>query len=112
MAKRRAALESGGGANPDRPSISFGIVPKEVREKKEDVGALRRSLKAMSSPERWEWKQLLASGQVDASEVPDFDEVRGGGGIGGGLVMGLVDVGGLGMAVCLELECALVVGNL
>ncbi|THH29056.1 hypothetical protein EUX98_g5133 [Antrodiella citrinella] len=33
-----------------------------------------RSAKKLSSPERWEIKQLIASGIVDASEYPDLDE--------------------------------------
>ncbi|KAI3901891.1 hypothetical protein MKW92_024076, partial [Papaver armeniacum] len=28
----------------------------------------------MSSPEKWEAKQLIASGVLDASEFPNFDE--------------------------------------
>ncbi|KAK4690090.1 ATP-dependent RNA helicase DHX8/PRP22, partial [Tremellales sp. Uapishka_1] len=32
------------------------------------------SAKRLSSPERWEIKQLIASGVVDASEYPDLDE--------------------------------------
>jgi predicted RNA-binding protein with RPS1 domain len=33
-----------------------------------------RSAKRLSSPERWEIKQLIASGAVDASEYPNLDE--------------------------------------
>lgn len=33
-----------------------------------------RSVKRLSSPERWEIKQLIASGAVDASEYPNLDE--------------------------------------
>lgn len=33
-----------------------------------------RSAKRLTSPERWEIKQLIASGAVDASEYPDLDE--------------------------------------
>jgi ATP-dependent RNA helicase DHX8/PRP22 len=31
----------------------------------------------MSSPERWEIKQLIAAGVIDKSELPDFDEETG-----------------------------------
>ncbi|KAJ7597435.1 P-loop containing nucleoside triphosphate hydrolase protein [Mycena floridula] len=33
-----------------------------------------RSAKRLTSPERWEIKQLIASGALDASEYPDLDE--------------------------------------
>lgn len=33
-----------------------------------------RSAKRLTSPERWEIKQLIASGAIDASEYPDLDE--------------------------------------
>lgn len=33
-----------------------------------------RSAKRLTSPERWEIKQLIASGAVDASEYPNLDE--------------------------------------
>jgi ATP-dependent RNA helicase DHX8/PRP22 len=33
-----------------------------------------RSAKRLTSPERWEIKQLIASGVIDASEYPDLDE--------------------------------------
>lgn len=33
-----------------------------------------RSAKRLTSPERWEIKQLISSGTIDASEYPDLDE--------------------------------------
>lgn len=36
-----------------------------------------RSAKRLTSPERWEIKQLIASGAVDASEYPDLNEDMG-----------------------------------
>jgi len=33
-----------------------------------------RSAKRLSSPERWEIKQLISSGVLDASDYPDLDE--------------------------------------
>lgn len=33
-----------------------------------------RSAKRLTSPERWELKQLISSGQLDASEYPELDE--------------------------------------
>ena len=34
----------------------------------------KRSAKRLTSPERWEIKQLISSGIIDASEYPDLDE--------------------------------------
>ncbi|EEB87497.1 hypothetical protein MPER_15135, partial [Moniliophthora perniciosa FA553] len=34
----------------------------------------KRSAKRLTSPERWEIKQLISSGALDASEYPDLDE--------------------------------------
>jgi ATP-dependent RNA helicase DHX8/PRP22 len=34
----------------------------------------KRSAKRLTSPERWEIKQLISSGAIDASEYPDLDE--------------------------------------
>ncbi|CAE6412752.1 unnamed protein product [Rhizoctonia solani] len=39
-----------------------------------DDSAPVRSAKRLTSPERWEIKQLIASGAVDASEYPNLDE--------------------------------------
>ncbi|CAA7056849.1 unnamed protein product [Microthlaspi erraticum] len=43
-----------------------------------DVPPSRRPLKKMSSPERWEAKQLIASGALKQSEFPNYDEDEGG----------------------------------
>ncbi|KAK6151958.1 hypothetical protein DH2020_014593 [Rehmannia glutinosa] len=40
----------------------------------DDAGPSRRPLKRMSSPERWEAKQLIASGVMSIKEHPMFDE--------------------------------------
>lgn len=39
-----------------------------------DSGSQVRSAKRLTSPERWEIKQLISSGVIDASEYPDLDE--------------------------------------
>ena len=39
-----------------------------------DSGPPVRSAKRLTSPERWEIKQLISSGVIDASEYPDLDE--------------------------------------
>lgn len=48
-----------------------GIV---IMEEDEAVPTSRRPLKRMSSPERWEAKQLIASGVLDVRDYPMFDE--------------------------------------
>ncbi|KAI1311931.1 DEAH-box ATP-dependent RNA helicase prp22 [Mortierella claussenii] len=53
--------------NPDRPSSSSVPVIEEA-----DARSSR--LKRMSSPERFELKQLIASGAVDAKDYPELDE--------------------------------------
>ncbi|BBG96925.1 hypothetical protein Prudu_005887 [Prunus dulcis] len=40
----------------------------------DDVGPSRRPLKRMSSPEKWEAKQLIASGVLGVTEYPMYDE--------------------------------------
>ncbi|XP_023756999.1 probable pre-mRNA-splicing factor ATP-dependent RNA helicase DEAH5 [Lactuca sativa] len=46
-----------------------------IRITEEDVGVpSRRPLKRMSSPERWEAKQLIASGVLSVKEYPMYDE--------------------------------------
>ena len=37
----------------------------------------RRAIKKISSPERWELKQMIAANVIDKSELPDFDEETG-----------------------------------
>ncbi|CAG8568818.1 12806_t:CDS:10, partial [Cetraspora pellucida] len=56
--------------NPDRP-FSFGKVP--VIEDSEGPNSLKR----LSSPERWELKQLIASGVLSASELSNYNEDQG-----------------------------------
>ncbi|KAL4563815.1 hypothetical protein LXL04_027861 [Taraxacum kok-saghyz] len=54
-----------------------------IRITEEDVGGVpsRRPLKRMSSPERWEAKQLIASGVLSVKEYPMFDEETEGNGM-------------------------------
>ncbi|KAG6332920.1 hypothetical protein ID866_6173, partial [Astraeus odoratus] len=58
--RRRAARASGPNAVPLRS--------------KDESGSNVRSAKRLTSPERWELKQLISSGVLDASEYPDLDE--------------------------------------
>jgi len=41
---------------------------------KDEPPVVVRSAKRLTSPERWEIKQLISSGALDASEYPDLDE--------------------------------------
>jgi ATP-dependent RNA helicase DHX8/PRP22 len=56
-------------ANPDQPSGSRARVIEN-----DEPG---RSRKRLSSPERWEIKQLIASGVLDPSEYPNLDDENG-----------------------------------
>ncbi|PPQ77016.1 hypothetical protein CVT25_014833 [Psilocybe cyanescens] len=54
----------------ERASSGANAVPLRSKEDTAPV----RSAKRLTSPERWEIKQLIASGAIDASEYPDLDE--------------------------------------
>ena len=62
--------EEVGARNPDRPSILADM--PDVDDAKE-----RKAIKRISSPERWEIKQMIAANVIDKSELPDFDEDTG-----------------------------------
>lgn len=53
----------------DGPVTRTGLSGIRIVEE-DDVGSSRRPLKRMSSPERWEAKQLIASGVMSVSEYP------------------------------------------
>eukprot|EP00106_Octopus_bimaculoides_P006059 XP_014773501.1 PREDICTED: ATP-dependent RNA helicase DHX8-like [Octopus bimaculoides] len=59
--------------NPDRPSS----MPLINIPEPEDAIADRNRVKRISSPERWEIKQMIAANCIDKSELPDFDEETG-----------------------------------
>ncbi|KAJ8934686.1 hypothetical protein NQ318_015155 [Aromia moschata] len=63
--------------NPDRPvtsSTSVLKLPFGIDDGEEDS---RNRVTRISSPERWEIKQMIASGCIDKSELPEFDEETG-----------------------------------
>ncbi|KAM7509680.1 hypothetical protein LguiA_020133 [Lonicera macranthoides] len=61
------------GLNNGVPMTRTGLSGIKITE--EDVSALsRRPLKRMSSPEKWEVKQLIASGVLSVKEYPMYDE--------------------------------------
>ncbi|ORY38513.1 P-loop containing nucleoside triphosphate hydrolase protein [Rhizoclosmatium globosum] len=59
--------------NPDRPVItSFSEIPVV-----DDVDTHSAAVKRISSPERWEIKQLIASGVLNPKDYPNIDEDQG-----------------------------------
>lgn len=58
--------------NPDRPSALPLVNAPEVDE----AGEVK-TFKRISSPERWELKQMMAAKAIDISELPDFDDETG-----------------------------------
>ena len=58
--------------NPDRPStMPLVNVPEG------EMDTRRKAVKRISSPEKWELKQMMSAGCIDKSELPDFDEETG-----------------------------------
>ncbi|KAL5821242.1 hypothetical protein ACOSQ3_023124 [Xanthoceras sorbifolium] len=57
----------------DGPMARTGLSGIRIVEEA-DAAPSRRPLKRMSSPERWEAKQLIASGVLSVSEYPMYDE--------------------------------------
>lgn len=58
--------------NPDRPSTLPLVNAPEV----DDSGEVR-TFKRISSPERWELKQMMAAKAIEITELPDFDDETG-----------------------------------
>ncbi|CAO1429272.1 unnamed protein product [Diamesa tonsa] len=62
--------------NPDRPVGAISMFQLSGNVDDEDDTA-RKRVTRISSPERWEIKQMISSGVIDRSEMPDFDEETG-----------------------------------
>ncbi|KAI9375740.1 P-loop containing nucleoside triphosphate hydrolase protein [Aspergillus egyptiacus] len=66
------------GANMERldgvPNDRYGNLSSDVPVIEDSDGKPMRNRKRMTSPERWEIKQLIASGAVSAADYPDIDE--------------------------------------
>ncbi|KAH8094721.1 P-loop containing nucleoside triphosphate hydrolase protein [Cristinia sonorae] len=56
----------------ERSARGANAIPLNSKTFKDDAPV--RSAKRLTSPERWEIKQLISSGIIDASEYPDLDE--------------------------------------
>ncbi|KAJ6644225.1 ATP-dependent RNA helicase DHX8 [Pseudolycoriella hygida] len=62
--------------NPDRPVGGTSMLHLQgTLEGEEDQ--TRKRVTRISSPERWEIKQMISSGVIDRSELPDFDDETG-----------------------------------
>ncbi|KAG9133365.1 hypothetical protein Leryth_026027 [Lithospermum erythrorhizon] len=60
------------GANSGGPVTRIGL--SGIRITEEESAPSRRPLKRLSSPERWEAKQLIAAGVMSLKELPSFDD--------------------------------------
>lgn len=63
--------------NPDRPTGGTALLQLEGGNLEEEEDHARKRVTRISSPERWEIKQMISSGVIDRSEMPDFDEETG-----------------------------------
>ncbi|XP_072977780.1 probable pre-mRNA-splicing factor ATP-dependent RNA helicase DEAH5 [Typha angustifolia] len=67
------ALRANPSSRSNGPTMRLGLSGITIVEEDES-GSSRRPLKRMSSPEKWEAKQLIASGVLDVREHPMFDD--------------------------------------
>ncbi|RVE54979.1 hypothetical protein evm_000346 [Chilo suppressalis] len=65
------------GRNPDRPAANATVLAGLQGAIDPDEDSSRKRVTRISSPERWEIKQMISSGVIDKSELPDFDEETG-----------------------------------
>uniref|UniRef100_A0A1Q3F680 RNA helicase n=1 Tax=Culex tarsalis TaxID=7177 RepID=A0A1Q3F680_CULTA len=61
--------------NPDRPMNVPSMLNIQDNDGVEETS--HKKVTRISSPERWEIKQMISSGVIDRSEMPDFDEETG-----------------------------------
>lgn len=59
--------------NPDRP-MSILDLQQNIEE---NEGESRKRVHRISSPEKWELKQMISASCINRSELPDFDEETG-----------------------------------
>ncbi|KAI8799552.1 P-loop containing nucleoside triphosphate hydrolase protein [Cladochytrium replicatum] len=78
--KTREEMEAESLRNPERPEGGGGGAPTRGVPVMEDDGPKTSGsrMKRISSPERWEIRQLIASGVLDPKDYPTFDEEQGG----------------------------------
>lgn len=63
--------------NPDRPVGGTSMLHLQGGNMEGEEDESRKRVTRISSPERWEIKQMISSGVIDRSELPDFDEETG-----------------------------------
>lgn len=63
--------------NPDRPVAGTSLLHLEGTKDANGENTARKKVTRISSPERWEIKQMISSGVIDRTELPDFDEETG-----------------------------------
>lgn len=65
----------GGGRNPDKPAGSgpTGLEAHNIPTLDDEGAGGKARIKRLTSPEKWELKQLIAAGAIDASEMPNYD---------------------------------------
>uniref|UniRef100_A0A1B0CYN0 RNA helicase n=1 Tax=Phlebotomus papatasi TaxID=29031 RepID=A0A1B0CYN0_PHLPP len=63
--------------NPDRPIGGTSMLHLQGNLDNDEQDVARKKVTRISSPERWEIKQMISSGVIDRSELPDFDEETG-----------------------------------
>uniref|UniRef100_A0A1B0CY45 RNA helicase n=1 Tax=Lutzomyia longipalpis TaxID=7200 RepID=A0A1B0CY45_LUTLO len=63
--------------NPDRQLVEHQCYTCRGNLDNDEQDVVRKKVTRISSPERWEIKQMISSGVIDRSELPDFDEETG-----------------------------------
>ncbi|KAJ3686120.1 hypothetical protein LUZ61_015284 [Rhynchospora tenuis] len=71
---RSHANPTSGSHNSGTTTTRKGLSGITIKEEEEPGSNSRRPFKRLSSPERWEAKQLIASGVLDVHDYPQFDE--------------------------------------
>ncbi|WCJ44821.1 ATP-dependent RNA helicase putative [Euphorbia peplus] len=66
-------LRTNPSGSKEGPATRLGLSGIRIREEDDTIPS-RRPLKRMSSPERWEAKQLIASGVLSVKEYPMYDD--------------------------------------
>ena len=66
--------DEGAARNPDRPSNLSSFIR---RDEPSSSSTAQRGMTRLTSPEKWEIKQLISAGVLDPSDYPGFDEETG-----------------------------------
>ncbi|CAN6682276.1 unnamed protein product [Malus baccata var. baccata] len=78
LKRKRSEEDDTPSTNPQGPRDGHGsrtgLSGIRIMDEDDAVPSRRRALKRMSSPERWEAKQLIAAGVLSATEHPMYDE--------------------------------------